>query len=409
MGLPDLTPIDDDEVLTLVLLDSTHPQIIAAATELKNSLLASANQVLKSLEKIKDPLLSLEKSASAEQTEPHTDGTSKASDSRLSGSVNDLLKQMKAVVDSSVKLTLELDSFSFQAMNPIWGTEKSARQSRKFLIQLLEKITSRGEAIILYLSSALQKLPSYSSAPSAHNASSPLVEGLNPEVKPQEGSRGRGRGLYPPGSGRGRGLPFARGTGGIGVSPVGSAYDSDSGTSPAGNTPDDGGEEGDRAGKRHSRDFSPDEGQQRRWKKKPPSNVDWMLKCRTKLLELKERTAKKAVSDVFMTERTVQETISFIDHNATKLEVVAAKNPVDFSPEDRRVFMQSIESYIAGLERALVLLARETLNKRQLMGLFDSAAKVEKLTTPAELLTEMKSIVSLLNTFAYMPKMDDDD
>lgn len=170
---------------------------------------------------------------------------------------------------------------------------------------------------------------------------------------------------------RGRGLPFARGTGGIGVSPVGSAYDSDSGTSPAGNTPDDAGEEGGSAGKKHLRDFSPDEGQQRRWKKKPPSNVDWMLKCRTKLLELKERTAKKAVSDVFMTERvspglqacvcrcadvlftrcrlhlhflttpfwlvdsqTVQETISFIDHNATKLEGVASKNPLDFSPEE---------------------------------------------------------------------------
>lgn len=36
-----------------------------------------------------------------------------------------------------------------------------------------------------------------------------------------------------------------------------------------------------------------------------------------------------------------------------------------------------------------MLLAKETLNKRQLMGLFDSAVKVERLTTPSELLTEM--------------------
>ncbi|OEH78785.1 hypothetical protein cyc_00192 [Cyclospora cayetanensis] len=346
MAAPDLSQIDDEEVLTLVLLDSTHPQ----------------------------------------------------------------------------------DSFSFHAMNPVWGTEKSVRQSRKFLVQLLEKVTSRVEALILLLSSILPKLP----APSVPSVATPEEPPSATDPRRLEGGRGRGRGLHPPGVGRGRGMPLARGSG-VGVSPLGSSgYDSDSGTtrvgSAAGETEEDGGLSGSR---KHERDNSPEDGP-RRWKKKQPSNVDWMLKCRTKLLELKERTAKKAVSDVFMTERTVQETISFIDHNASKLEVVAAKAPSDFAAEDqstimlrlifcvlpvsglrlilsRRIFMQSIESYIAGLERALMLLAKETLNKRQLMGLFDSAVKVERLTTPAELLTEMRSIVSLLNTFAYMPKMEDDD
>lgn len=100
---------------------------------------------------------------------------------------------------------------------------------------------------------------------------------------------------------RGRGLPLARGSG-VGISPLGSNHDSDSAATPSGFHTDDAGDETGNGSRKHERDHSPDESQ-RRWKKKPPSNVDWMLKCRTKLLELKERTAKKAVSDVFMTER----------------------------------------------------------------------------------------------------------
>ncbi|KAL8271336.1 hypothetical protein Esti_004775 [Eimeria stiedai] len=410
MPLPDFSPIDDEEVLTLVLLDSTHPQIIAAATELKNSVLISANQVLKAAEGIKDSLGALENESAGSQGQEKSDAESSSSppSTLKRGTVEELLKKTKVVVDSSLKLTLELDSFSFQSMNPVWGTEKGARQSRRFLVQLLEKITSRGEALASFLSSVVQKLPSPPS-PSPPSQPSPTeADGNKQEAKPHEAGRGRGRGLYPPGAGRGRGLPLARGSG-PNVSPLGSGIDSDaSATTPSGPHTDDFRGEAGSGGRKHERDHSPEESQ-RRWKKKQASNVDWMLKCRTKLLELKERTAKKAVSDVFMTERTVQETISFIDHNATKLEVVAAKNSSDFAAEDRRVFMQSIESYIAGLERALLLLAKETLNKRQLMGLYDSAVKVERLTTPGELLTEMKSITSLLNTFAYMPKMDDDD
>ncbi|KAL8429165.1 hypothetical protein Efla_006301 [Eimeria flavescens] len=408
MTLPDLTPIKDDEVLTLVLLDSTHPQIIAAATEIKNSVLVSANAALQSVEALKDDLLAVRNDAADSQQEKTEADGGRERCSRVSRrSVEELLRKTKAFVDVSLKLTLELDSLSFQAMKPIWGSEESARQSRRFLVQLLEKITSRGEALILFLSAVLQKLPAPASPPPPSQASPAEAGEIRQEPKPQEGGRGRGRGLFPPGAGRGRGLPLARGLG-PSISPLGSNGDSDAAATPAGTQTDDARGESGSGGRKHERDFSPEESQ-RRWKKKPPSNVDWMLKCRTKLLELKERTAKKAVSDVFMTERTVQETISFIDHNATKLEVVAAKNASDFTAEDRRIFMQSIESYIAGLERALLLLAKETLNKRQLMGLFDSAVKVERLTTPGELLVEMKSITSLLNTFAYMPKMDDDD
>lgn len=45
------------------------------------------------------------------------------------------------------------------------------------------------------------------------------------------------------------------------------------------------------------------EQEQKRWKRKPASNTDWMLKCKTKVFELRERTARKAISDVFITER----------------------------------------------------------------------------------------------------------
>ncbi|CDJ31159.1 uncharacterized protein EMH_0034690 [Eimeria mitis] len=397
MEAPDLSQIDDEEVLTLVLLDSTHPQIVATATETKNTLLVSANQVLKWLEERKD--------AFARFTEP-TEGEKKLEGGISRDDVDKLLKRMKGVVDASLKRTFELDGISFQAMNPIWGTEKSVRQSRKFLVQLLEKITSRGEAVILFLSSVLAKLPPPPPPPAPPEPLKPPKETNSTEGKSPEVGRGRGRGLHPPGAGRGRGVPLARGSG-VGISPLFSSPDVEGGVSPPGK--EGGGDEGSRQQRKHERDDSPDDGTQRRWKKKPPSNVDWMLKCKTKLFELKERTAKKAISDVFLTERSLQETISFIDHNATKLEAVAAKSASDFAAEDRRVFMQSIESYIYGLERALMLLAKETLNKRQLMGLFDSAVKVERLTTPSELLTEMRSITSLLNTFAYMPKMDDDD
>ncbi|XP_026191144.1 uncharacterized protein LOC34617401 [Cyclospora cayetanensis] len=403
MAAPDLSQIDDEEVLTLVLLDSTHPQVLKSADDLKEPLLALAADSRGGSAEAATGEADNKQRAASETTDLQS-GEAASSPAKLNrGLVEGLLKRAKAVVDASLKLTLELDSFSFHAMNPVWGTEKSVRQSRKFLVQLLEKVTSRVEALILLLSSILPKLP----APSVPSVATPEEPPSATDPRRLEGGRGRGRGLHPPGVGRG--MPLARGSG-VGVSPLGSSgYDSDSGTtrvgSAAGETEEDGGLSGSR---KHERDNSPEDGP-RRWKKKQPSNVDWMLKCRTKLLELKERTAKKAVSDVFMTERTVQETISFIDHNASKLEVVAAKAPSDFAAEDRRIFMQSIESYIAGLERALMLLAKETLNKRQLMGLFDSAVKVERLTTPAELLTEMRSIVSLLNTFAYMPKMEDDD
>ncbi|CDJ42994.1 hypothetical protein, conserved [Eimeria tenella] len=410
MEVPDLSQIDDEEVLTLVLLDSTHPQILRSVEKIKDRLVAIASPSTQA------------DSTAANSSSSSSSGSSSSSNSSSSSSsseekegedfkcgrkdVEALLKRAKAVVDSSLKLTFELDEMSFKAMNPIWGAEKSVRQSRKFLVQLLEKVTSRGESVILFLSSVLDKLPSPPSPPPSPPRLLPKEEDSK-EIKQSEGGRGRGRGLLM--AGRGRGVPLARGSG-VGISPSFLSSESEGLGSPSHllSSKEEGGEEGPRGPRKHERDLSPEE-TQRRWKKKQPSNVDWMLKCKTKLLELKERTAKKAVSDVFMTERTLPETISFIDHNATKLEAVAAKNPSAFAAEDRRVFMQSIESYIAGLERALMLLAKETLNKRQLMSLFDSALKVERLTTPSELLTEMRSIISLLNTFAYMPKMDDDD
>lgn len=106
-------------------------------------------------------------------------------------------------------------------------------------------------------------------------------------------------------------MPLARGSG-IGISPLFSSPEADSGLSPPGK--DGGGDEGSRMQRKHERDESPDEGTQRRWKKKQPSNVDWMLKCKTKLFELKERTAKKAVSDVFLTERVRISSKAYIEH-----------------------------------------------------------------------------------------------
>lgn len=94
-------------------------------------------------------------------------------------------------------------------------------------------------------------------------------------------------------------MPLARGSG-VGISPLFSSPEVDGGLSPPNK---EGGDEGGRMQRKHDRDESPDDGSQRRWKRKQPSNVDWMLKCKTKLFELKERTAKKAISDVFLTER----------------------------------------------------------------------------------------------------------
>ncbi|KAL8438088.1 hypothetical protein ACSSS7_000453 [Eimeria intestinalis] len=289
MPLPDLSPIDDEEVLTLVLLDSTHPQIIAAATEIKNSLLISANQVLKAVEIVKDLLAALENgSAGSEEGKSDAESSSTPPSTLNRNTIEGFLKQTKAIVDSSLKLTLEL------------------------------KITSRGEALASFLSPLVQKLPSPPS-PSPPSQASPSESDANKiEIKPQEAGRGRGRGLYPPGAGRGRGLPLARGLG-PSVSPLGSSVDSDASvTTPSGPQPDDFRGEAGSAGRKHERDYSPEESQ-RRWKKKQPSNVDWMLKCRTKLLELKERTAKKAVSDVFMTERVLVNSKEFSKPDFTPL------------------------------------------------------------------------------------------
>ncbi|CDI76697.1 hypothetical protein, conserved [Eimeria acervulina] len=386
MEVPDLSQIDDEEVLTLVLLDSTHPRIVATATEIKNSLLVSANQILKTLEGKKD---SFARFASAVKPPGNEGEEGKVDISRET--VESLLKKTKNVVDVSLQFTFELlfclqDGLSFHAMNPIWGTEKSVRQSRKFLVQLLEKITSRGEAVILFLSSVLAKLPPPPSPPASpepvNNTSKDGSANSN-EGKTPEGGRGRGRGLHPPGAGRGRGVPLARGSG-IGISPLFSSPEADSGLSPPGK--DGGGDEGSRMQRKHERDESPDEGTQRRWKKKQPSNVDWMLKCKTKLFELKERTAKKAVSDVFLTER-----LAFAIRCAAVAFSCRASNRIS---RDWRGVPSSVphcSSYrlSAVWTQALMLLAKETLNKRQLMGLFDSAVKVERLTTPSELLTEM--------------------
>ncbi|KAL8448951.1 hypothetical protein Emag_003803 [Eimeria magna] len=278
MPLPDFSPIDDEEVLTLVLLDSTHPQIIAAATEIKNSLLISANQVLKAVENIKDFLVALEHEAAASQ-EAKSDAESIPSPPNTvkRGTVEDLLKRTKVIVDSSLKLTLELQSRSFLLLQVLLHPVR--RRPQKLMdINKKQNLRRQAEA-------------------GAEVSTLPVLAGPS-------------------------------------VSPLGSSMDSDaSASTPLGPHTDDLRGDAGSAGRKHERDYSPDESQ-RRWKKKQPSNVDWMLKCRTKLLELKERTAKKAVSDVFMTERTVQETISFIDHNATKLEVVAAKNPSDFTAEE---------------------------------------------------------------------------
>ncbi|CDI84588.1 hypothetical protein, conserved [Eimeria praecox] len=328
MEVPDLSQIDDEEVLTLVLLDSTHPQIVATATEIKNSLLLSANQILKSLEGKKDSFVRFSEKSAASEPE-NKEGEKKVEVDISREYVDGLLKREKAVVDASLKRTFELDGISFEAMNPIWGSEKSVRQSRKFLVQLLEdgisfeamnpiwgseksvrqsrkflvqlleKITSRGEAIIIFLSSVLSKLPAPAPPPASSEPLNSSRDTHSNEGRPPEAGRGRGRGLHPPGAGRGRGVPLARGSG-VGISPLASSPDGDSGLSPPSK---DGSEEGGRMHRKHERDDSPDDTTQRRWKKKQPSNVDWMLKCKTKLFELKERTAKKAISDVFLTER----------------------------------------------------------------------------------------------------------
>ncbi|KFG33370.1 hypothetical protein TGPRC2_305610B, partial [Toxoplasma gondii TgCatPRC2] len=104
-----------------------------------------------------------------------------------------------------------------------------------------------------------------------------------------------------------------------------------------------------------------------------------------------------------------QETIENLNHNASKLEVVASKPRAEITADDRRVFMRCIESYIAGLDKACALTAKQAMNKRQLMNLFESACKVEKLQTPEELLQEMRSTASLLQTFAFMPPSRDSD
>lgn len=132
-------------------------------------------------------------------------------------------------------------------------------------------------------------------------------------------------------------MPLARGSG-VGISPSFLSSESEGLGSPSHllSSKEEGGEEGPRGPRKHERDLSPEE-TQRRWKKKQPSNVDWMLKCKTKLLELKERTAKKAVSDVFMTERV---------KNSPRLRSSSAFQAICFLLQPNNSAFQFIYSFI---------------------------------------------------------------
>lgn len=146
----------------------------------------------------------------------------------------------------------------------------------------------------------------------------------------------RGRGLLLPSRGRSRGALAGggRGRGGLGAGegpPSSDSSDASSGSdhereanSNAGQLSRDGvdgpeetaysagggaGSSGGRTEKKRGREEEEadedkyDRWGNKRWKRKPASNVDWLLKCRTKLCELKERTMRKAVSDVFIKNR----------------------------------------------------------------------------------------------------------
>ncbi|PHJ22428.1 hypothetical protein CSUI_003732 [Cystoisospora suis] len=644
----DPTPVDDEGILTLIELDSKHPDIITANTRIQKFVLDSANAICAeaaNLERKSRQKLQEKRGGAGEKTEGHSStsptleeiaGTAASVYEENRQQLADQMKQCRVLLDACNRLVFDLDNVDFSCMKVIWGDERSVRQSRKHLTQLIEKteeedllflmvfflsskkITDKLEAVNRFLKKVSSKLSPLPSTPSPVSSSSPSsssspfsssattdipvssvgkpqldtktestrtntgagVDTASPsclsksdydrreekseggtkrqreergeEEEEQQGGpghwatavssgeqsgtssaretqlgerdhssdvskgaclvagnlldgearrdaagggggigRGRGRGDVPPGSGRGRGLLLSsrgRGRGGLapggrgrgtGEGPPSSDSSSDSegggvhssdereggarvsssslsktgvvlsessqdtprhqasGTAPTsssstaveGSYPNpqthhsrsDGASRGE---KKHGREEREDDLKakngddneekydrwgNKRWKRKPASNVDWLLKCRTKLCELKERTVRKAVSDVFIKNRTVQETIDFMNHNFKKLQVVADKPRADITPEDRRVFMQSIESYIAGLDKACALIAKQAMNKRQLMNLHESACKIEKLQTPSELVEEMKSTISLLQTFAFMPPSRDSD
>nr|CCA30126.1 hypothetical protein, conserved [Neospora caninum Liverpool]CEL71372.1 TPA: hypothetical protein, conserved [Neospora caninum Liverpool] len=508
--LVDATPVDDEGVLTLIELDSTHPVICAEAGALEDR---SRTHQASTKE---DP------AAADDENGQGTEGLFNAAARLLADDREKLaehMKQCRILLDACNRVVVDLDSVDFSAMKAIWGDERSVRQSRKHLTQLLEvscetaqrhsletflesplpvfsvrfasvprvfacpcpsrwffplllqRMADRLEKTHLFFKNIFSRLPKLSPSASASSPSSvqpafvaggfsalipggererlskdseenspfagSLIAGDLAEVDAAGVGRGRGRGDAPPGSGRGVVPGRGRGRGALG--PAGRGR----GVGPEDSPESDGEEEpssasaeqssgrlsppqagasgdaetlerADASGRKHARsgdedDPGVDRWGNRRWKRKPAANVDWLLKCRTKLCELKERTVHKAISDVFIKERVTQETIENLNHNASKLEVVANKPRAEITADDRRVFMRCIESYIAGLDKACALIAKQALNKRQLMNLYDSACKVEKLQTPEELLQEMKSTASLLQTFAFMPPSRDSD
>ncbi|RQX67906.1 hypothetical protein TGCAST_305610A, partial [Toxoplasma gondii CAST] len=360
----DPTPIDDEGVLTLIELDSQHPVIIAANTQIQQLLLAAVNKLNAEAAALEDRSRLSEESSekSLEDEQVFNAAALLVSDDREK--LCDQMKQCRILLDACNRVVVDLDSIDFSAMKVIWGDERSVRQSRKHLTQLVERMSDCLEKTHLFFKSVFGRLPELAPSPTASAAESSLpvagvaassaTEGELPEKEESErtaeargtwvagdladahapgAGRGCGRGEAFLGAGRGRGLVAGRGRGvagpagrGGGFGPGESSSEDEAGRvpaasgdpqaasraspssePPAGEEGEADGERTETAGRKHPRADAEEPGVDkwgnRRWKRKPVAHVDWLLKCRTKLCELKERTVHKAISDVFIKER----------------------------------------------------------------------------------------------------------